>query len=81
MLLTMKEKTRIEAVQAVMDGRLTAAEAATALNLSERQLYRCLAAAREEGLTGLVHGNRGRAPWNKSDEALWKCVLRLAQKR
>jgi hypothetical protein len=40
MLLTMREKTRIEAVQAVMDGRLTAAEAATALNLSQRQLYR-----------------------------------------
>jgi transposase len=81
MLLTMREKTRIEAVQAVMDGRLTVAEAATALNLSERQLYRLLAAARTEGLTGLVHGNRGRTPWNKSDEALWKDVLRLVQKR
>lgn len=77
----MREKTRIEAVQAVMDGRLTVAEAATVLNLSERQVYRLLAAARDEGLAGLVHGNRGRAPWNKSDEALWKGVLRLAQKR
>jgi transposase len=80
MLLTMREKTRIEAVQAVMDGRLTVAEAATALNLSERQLYRLLAAARECGLTGLVHGNRGRTPWNKGDETLWKNVLRLVQK-
>lgn len=77
----MKEKTRIEAVQAVMDGRLTAAEAATVLNLSERQVYRALAAAREQGLTGLVHGNRGRAPWNKGDEALWRRVLRLVQQR
>jgi transposase len=81
MLLTMREKTRIEAVQAVMDGRLTVAEAATALKLSERQVYRSLAAAREEGLAGLIHGNRGRRPWNKSDEALWKCVLRLVQER
>jgi transposase len=81
MLLTMKEKTRIEAVQAVMDGRLSVAEAATALNLSERQLYRALAAAREQGLTGLVHGNRGRVPWNKGAEALWKNVLRLALQR
>jgi transposase len=81
MLLTMREKTRIEAVQAVMDGRLTVAEAAIALKLSERQVYRSLAAARERGLAGLVHGNRGRAPWNKSDEALWKNVLRLVQKR
>lgn len=81
MLLTMREKTRIEAVQAVMDGRLTVAEAAQALNLCERQLYRLLAAAREQGLTGLVHGNRGRVPWNKGDEALWKSLLRLVQKR
>jgi hypothetical protein len=28
-----------------------------------------------------VHGNRGRAPWNKSDEALWKSVLRLVRHR
>jgi transposase len=81
MLLTMREKTRIEAVQAVMDGRLTVAEAAIALKLSERQVYRALAAARDEGLVGLVHGNRGRTPWNKSDEALWRSVLRLVQQR
>jgi transposase len=81
MLLTMREKTRIEAVQTVMDGRLSVAEAATVLNLSERQLYRLLAAARDEGLTGLVHGNRGRTPWNRSDEALWQNVLRLVQER
>lgn len=79
MLLTMKEKTRIEAVQAVMDGRLSVAQAATALNLSERQLYRLLAAARERGLAGLVHGNRGRSPSNKSDDAFWARVLRLAR--
>ena len=63
-----------------MDGRLTVAQAATALNLSERQLYRSLAAARDEGLAGLVHGYRGRAPWNKSDEALWARVLRLERR-
>jgi transposase len=81
MLLTMREKTRIEAVQAVMDGRLSVAEAAHVLNLSERQVYRALAAARGEGLTGLVHGNRGRVPWNKSDAALWSRVLRLVHER
>ena len=80
MLLTMREKTRIEAVQAVMDGRLSVAEAAHVLNLSERQVYRSLAAAREKGLTGLVHGNRGRTPWNKTDETLWKNVLRLVRR-
>jgi hypothetical protein len=65
MLLTMTEKTRIEAVQAVMDRRLTAAQAAHGLNLSER-LHRALATAKERGRAGLVPGNRGRAPWNKT---------------
>lgn len=37
MLLTMREKTRIEAVRAVIDGRLSVAQAATALSLSEQQ--------------------------------------------
>ena len=36
MLLTMREKMRIEAVQAVMDGRLAVAETARVLNLSEQ---------------------------------------------
>jgi DNA-binding transcriptional ArsR family regulator len=62
MLLTMREKTRIEAMQAVMDGRLTVSDAAQVLKLSERQVYRSLAAAREHGLAGLIHGNRGRTP-------------------
>jgi hypothetical protein len=57
------------------------AEAAQVLNLSERQLYRSLAAARDEGLPGLVHGNRGRVPWNKSDKALRARVLRLVRQR
>lgn len=81
MLLTMSEKTRVEAVQAIRDGRLSVAQAAQVLNLSERQVYRALAAAREQGLTGLVHGNRGRVPWNKADEALWQSVLRLVRQR
>ncbi|MDT5271728.1 MAG: hypothetical protein QOH49_3914 [Acidobacteriota bacterium] len=81
MLLTMREKTRIEAVQAVMDGRLMVAEAAHALNLSERQLYRSLAPARENGLTGLTQGSRGRVPRNKSDEATWARILRLVRQR
>jgi hypothetical protein len=44
MLLTMREKTHTEAAPAVMDGRLTVAQAAHVLNLSERHVYRALAA-------------------------------------
>lgn len=45
-----------------MEGRLSVAQAAHVLNLLERQVYRSPAAARDDGLAGLVHGNRRRAP-------------------
>ena len=38
MLLTMKDQQRIEVMQALMDGRLGAAQAAQVLGRSERQV-------------------------------------------
>jgi transposase len=81
MLLTMKDGQRIEAVQALMDSRLSIAQTAHVLRLSERQVWRLLARAREEGLAGLLHGNRGRAPANRSDDRLWRRVLKLAAEK
>jgi|ERR1043165_989734 transposase len=81
MLLTMKDRQRIEVVQALMDGRLTLAQAAQVLGRSERQVWRLLARAREDGLAGLLHGNRGRAPANRSSERLWQRVLKLAAEK
>ncbi len=81
MLLTMREKQRIEAMQALMDSRLSVAQTAQVLGLGERQVWRLLARAREDGLAGLLHGNRGREPANKSDEQLWRRVLKLAAEK
>src|SRR3954467_13725186 len=78
MLLTMKDQQRIEAVQALMDSRLTVEQAAQVLGLGERQVWRLLARAGADGLAGLLHGNRGREPANKSDDRLWRRVLKLA---
>jgi transposase len=81
MLLTMKDRQRIEVVQALMDARLTVAQAAQVLGRSERQVWRLLARARDEGLSGLLHGNRGRAPAHRSDDRLWQLVLKLAAEK
>lgn len=78
MLLTMKDQQRVEAVQALMDSRLSPPQAAQVLGLSERQVWRLLARARADGLAGLLHGNRGREPANRSAERLWQRVLKLA---
>ena len=81
MLLTMRDQQRIEVVQALMDARLTVAQAAQVLGRSERQVWRLLARARADGLVGLLHGGRGREPANKSDGRLWQRVLKLARER
>jgi transposase len=78
MLLTMRDTQRIEAIQALMDSRLSAAQTAQVLGLGERQVWRLLARAREDGLAGLLHRSRGREPVNKSDGRLWQRVLKLA---
>ena len=78
MLLTMKDQQRVETMQALMDARLTVAQAAQVLGRSERQVWRLLARAREDGLSGLLHGNRGREPVDRSSERLWQRVLKLA---
>ena len=43
MLLTMKEKQRLEVMQAVMDERLTIEQAAQLLSRSQRQVWRLAA--------------------------------------
>jgi len=60
MLLTMKDKQRIEVTTAVMDGKIEVSEAGRILKRSERQVYRMLAGFRKEGIKGLIHKNRGR---------------------
>lgn len=81
MLLTMRDRQRVEAVQSLMDSRLSVAQTAQVSGLSERQVWRLLARARDDGLAGLLHGNRGREPANKSDDRLWQRVLKLAAEK
>lgn len=41
----------------------------------------CSRAPGGNGLAGLFHANRGRAPANKSDARLWQRVLKLAREK
>jgi len=62
----------------VRDGRISVDEAAAILRISERQVQRLLAALRAEGVAGLVHGNRGRAPGHRTPELLRARLVELA---
>lgn len=81
MLLTMKEKNKIEVIEAVMDGRVEVEDGGRVLNRSVRQIYRMLRRLREKGLGGLVHGNKGKRNPRKMKEAIRKKIVELAQGR
>lgn len=81
MLLTMKEKNRIEAIEAVMDGRIEVDGAGRVLNRSVRQVYRMLKKLREKGLGGLIHGNKGKESPRKIKKTIRKRIVELARGR
>ena len=62
--LTTREQTRLYIINTVLERRISVAEAAQLLGVSERHTWRLLAAYREEGAAALAHGNRDRLPSN-----------------
>lgn len=79
MLLTMKEEKRIEVIQMVMDERLEIREAARGLGRSERQVWRMLSKMRAQGLSGLIHGNKGRMSQKRTPEKVKERILKLVK--
>lgn len=68
---------RAYVLEHVVNGGLTIDQAAAILKLSIRQVDRLLARYRD-GPTALVHGNRGRMPANRLDDAQRALLVELA---
>ncbi len=62
--LNRKEQWRLEALNKMERGELTAREASAVLEVSLRHVRRMVARYRNNGAEALAHGNRGRIPWN-----------------
>src|ERR1700693_2507295 len=77
--LTMKEEKRIAVMQRVFRGELTMAEAAWVVGVSESHSYRIKARVREEGVKGVIHGNRGRRCKRKFSESKERWIVELAK--
>lgn len=77
MRLTMKENRNLQVMQEVMANERTVIEAVRALCISERHVYRVLAKVREGGALGVMHGNRGREPVNKTSPELKEKIIQL----
>jgi transposase len=75
----MSEETwrRVEVLERLEQGELTVGEAARVLGLSERQVQRIRWAVVDEGVRGVLHGNLGRAPWNRISDEIRERVVEL----
>ena len=71
---------RWDAVARIEAAKLTVKEAAETLGLSARQVRRLRKAVAMRGRAALVHGNTGRAPANKTTEAVRKRIVALRRK-
>ena len=78
-LVTMSERElrRVEVIAQVEDGRLTAAQAAGVLGVSERTVFRLAARMRDGGPSALRHAGRGRPSNNKVAERVREYAIGL----
>ena len=63
----------------VMEGKVTVAQAAGLMGVSQRHGWRLLAAYREEGAAAIAHGNRGRKPATTTCPRTQQRVMELAE--
>jgi hypothetical protein len=79
MLVTMsnKELHRLPVIQAVIEKRLRRRDAASQLDLTERQVQRLMNRYRESGAAGLTDARRGKPGTHRIDESLRHHILTL----
>ncbi len=73
----MKEKNRIEVIQAFAAGKVDLSDVARVLDRSERTVYRMQARLLDQGIEGLIHGNKGRPSKRATPEKVKKRILKL----
>ena len=79
--VSQKEMHRMHVVRLTIEGRETVRRGAKLLGISSRQMKRLRRKLKEHGEQGLLHGNRGKAAWNKTGSDKIKQVIELARGR
>ena len=70
-----------QVVSEFLEGKLYRKEAAELLEVRERTITRIARRIEAKGLFATVHGNRGKAPWNKSPEDNKETVMELVARK
>jgi Helix-turn-helix domain len=79
--VSQREMHRMHVVRLTIEGRETVGRGAKLLGISPRQMKRLRRKLKQRGVEGLLHGNRGKAPWNKTASEKIKQVVELARGR
>ena len=79
--MSQREIYRMHVVRLTMEGRETVGGGARLLGISPRQMKRLRRKLKERGVEGLLHGNRGKTPSNKTVSAKVNKVLELVRGR
>src|ERR1051325_7125620 len=76
-----RQLQRMHVVRLTVEGRETVGRAAELLGISPRHVKRLRRKMKEHGEEGLLHGNRGKTPWNKTVSEKIQQVLALVRQR
>jgi len=79
--VSQKELHRMHVVRLTLEGEESVGKAAKLLGISARQMKRLRRQMKERGVEGLLHGNRGKPPWNKTALGKIEKVIQLARGR
>ena len=79
--VSQKELHRMHVVRLTLEGQESVGKAAKLLGISARQMKRLRRKMKERGVEGLLHGNRGKPPWNKTALEKIEKVVQLARGR
>ena len=79
--MSQKQLQVYHVIQCVLEDKVTLKEAAEAVGYSYRHLGRLLSEVEEHGAQGLIHGNRGRSPSNKTPDEMRAQVVELSEQK
>lgn len=79
--VSQRELHRMHVVRLTLEGRESVGRGAKLLGISARQMKRLRRKMKERGMEGLLHGNRGKRPWNKTALEKLEKVIQLARGR
>lgn len=72
-----QELKKLHVINCALDRKITVAEAAIALGLSERRIKQMKKGVKDHGVESIIHGNRGRKPAHATDDKIAREIIEL----